>query len=77
MHEHLYYLLHLKFSAIENGRIQTHSKVEAVIRYMWAEDWHEKRWQEFVDYNNKTDELQKMKLLDISRSLETLSDVLA
>ena len=40
-------------------------KVEAVIRYMWAEDWHDKRWQEFVDYNNKTDELQKMKLLDI------------
>lgn len=40
-------------------------KVESVIRYMWAEDWYDKRWQEFVDYNNKTDELQKMKLLDI------------
>lgn len=40
-------------------------KVEDVIKYMWAEDWHEKRWQEFVDYNNKADELQKGNLLEI------------
>lgn len=40
-------------------------KVEDVIKYMWAEDWHEKRWQEFVDYNNKADELQRGNLLEV------------
>lgn len=40
-------------------------KVEDTIKYMWAEDWHEKRWQEFVAYNSKADELQKGNLLDV------------
>ena len=31
---------------------------------MWAEDWHAQRWQEFVDFNVKTDDLQKGQLLD-------------
>jgi hypothetical protein len=40
-------------------------KVADTIKYMWAEDWYEKRWQEFIDYNNKTDELQKGNLLEV------------
>ena len=40
-------------------------KVEDTIKYMFAEDWHEKRWPEFIAYNSKTDELQKMNLLDV------------
>jgi len=39
-------------------------KVEDVIKYMFAEDWHEKHWEEFKAYNLKTDKLQKMNLLD-------------
>jgi MoaA/NifB/PqqE/SkfB family radical SAM enzyme len=39
-------------------------KVEDTIKYMWAEDWHAQRWQEFVDFNVKTDDLQKGQLLD-------------
>lgn len=39
-------------------------KVDGVIDYMWAEDWHSKYWKEFVDFNTKTDELQKGNLLD-------------
>lgn len=39
-------------------------KVEDTIKYMWAEDWHKSRWQEFVDFNVKTDDLQKGQLLD-------------
>ena len=31
---------------------------------MFAEDWHEKHWEEFKAYNLKTDELQKMNLLE-------------
>ena len=40
-------------------------KVSDCIKYMWAEDWHKDKWQEFIDYNMKTDELQKGKLLDV------------
>jgi MoaA/NifB/PqqE/SkfB family radical SAM enzyme len=40
-------------------------KVADTIKYMWAEDWHEKRWKEFVDFNMKADELQKGNLLDV------------
>ena len=40
-------------------------KVQDIIRYMWAEDWHEKRWGEFVAYNTKIDELQRGELLDV------------
>ena len=39
-------------------------KVEDTLKYMFAEDWHEKHWEEFKAYNLKTDELQKMKLLE-------------
>ena len=39
-------------------------KVEDTIKYMFAEDWHEKHWEEFKAYNIKTDELQKMNLLE-------------
>ena len=41
-------------------------KVADTIKYMWAEDWYEKRWKEFVDFNIKTDELQKGNLLEIA-----------
>jgi hypothetical protein len=40
-------------------------KVTDTIKYMWAEDWHDDFWKEFVDYNLKTDELQKMNLLEV------------
>ena len=39
-------------------------KVEDVIKYMFAEDWHEKHWEEFKAYNLKTDTIQKMNLLE-------------
>jgi hypothetical protein len=39
-------------------------KVEDTIKYMWAEDWHEKRWPEFVAYNTSVDELQRGNLLE-------------
>lgn len=45
-------------------------KVEDVIKYMWAEDWHEKRWQEFKDYNSRADELQRGNLLEVCREFE-------
>ena len=41
-------------------------KVADCIKYMWSEDWYEKRWKEFVDFNTKTDDLQKGNLLDVS-----------
>jgi hypothetical protein len=34
-------------------------KVEDTIKYMWSEDWHERRWPEFLAFNAKTDELQR------------------
>ena len=40
-------------------------KVNDLIKYMWAEDWYEKRWTEFVAFNNKADELQRGNLLDV------------
>ena len=39
-------------------------KVKETIKYMWTEDWHSKRWQEFVDFNAKADTLQKGDLLE-------------
>jgi sulfatase maturation enzyme AslB (radical SAM superfamily) len=41
-------------------------KVADCIKYMWSEDWYEKRWKEFVDFNTKTDDLQKGNLLDVA-----------
>ena len=32
---------------------------------MRAEDWHEEYWHEIVAYNKKTDELQKMDILEV------------
>jgi len=40
-------------------------KVADTIKYMWAEDWYETKWTEFLDYNKKMDELQKGNLLDV------------
>jgi hypothetical protein len=40
-------------------------KVQDTIKYMWAEDWHERRWKEFIDFNKVTDELQKGNLIDV------------
>jgi len=40
-------------------------KVMDCLTYMNAEDWFEKRWQEFVDFNLRTDDLQKGNLLDV------------
>jgi hypothetical protein len=40
-------------------------KVSDTIKYMWAEDWHDKRWKEFVAFNTKADELQKGNLLEV------------
>jgi sulfatase maturation enzyme AslB (radical SAM superfamily) len=39
-------------------------KVDDTLQYMNAEDWHDKRWQEFVDFNLRTDGLQKGNLVD-------------
>jgi len=39
-------------------------KVADTLKYMMAEDWHDKYWHEFVAYNKKTDTLQNMDLLD-------------
>lgn len=50
-------------------------KVEDTIKYMFAEDWHEQRWSEFVAYNTKTDELQKMNLLDVCPEFKGFVDV--
>ena len=49
-------------------------KVEDTIKYMFAEDWYDKRWKEFVDYNRKTDELQKMNLMDVCPEFKELID---
>lgn len=38
-------------------------KVDDTIKYMMAEDWHEKYWDEFVAYNKRTDKLQGMNLV--------------
>ena len=38
-------------------------KVNDTIKYMMAEDWHEKYWDEFVAYNKRTDKLQGMNLV--------------
>ena len=40
-------------------------KVQDVIKYMWSEDWHQKRWQEFLAFNARTDDLQKGNLLEV------------
>ena len=40
-------------------------KVADCIKYMWAENWYDKRWQEFVDFNNTVDQLQKGNLLEV------------
>lgn len=40
-------------------------KVKDAIAYMWAEDWHEKEWDRFTQYNKNADIQQKMNLLDI------------
>ena len=37
---------------------------------MWAEDWHEKRWPEFVAFNSKADELQKGNLLEVCKEFD-------
>lgn len=34
-------------------------KVQDTIKYMWSQDWHERRWPEFLAFNSKTDELQR------------------
>jgi hypothetical protein len=39
-------------------------KVMDTLTYMQSEDWYDKRWKEFVDFNLRTDELQKGNLLD-------------
>jgi MoaA/NifB/PqqE/SkfB family radical SAM enzyme len=39
-------------------------KVMDTLTYMRSEDWYEKRWKEFVDFNLRTDDLQKGNLLD-------------
>ena len=36
---------------------------------MWAEDWYDKRWTEFVNFNNKADELQRETYWRLSLSL--------
>ena len=46
-------------------------KVEDTIQYMWAEDWHDKRWPEFQAYNNSIDELQRGNLLDVCPEFKT------
>ena len=46
-------------------------KVEDVIKYMWAEDWNEKRWPEFIAYNSKADELQRGELLKVCPEFST------
>ena len=38
---------------------------------MWAEDWYDKRWTEFVNFNNKADELQRGNLLEVCPEFDT------
>ena len=46
-------------------------KVNDLIKYMWAEDWYDKRWTEFVNFNNKADELQRGNLLEVCPEFDT------
>lgn len=39
-------------------------RVTDALKYMMAEDWHEKYWSDFVAYNTKTDKLQDMALIE-------------
>ena len=39
-------------------------KVMDTLTYMRAEDWHDKLWQQFIDYNLKMDTLQRGELLE-------------
>lgn len=41
------------------------NKIDDIINYMRAEDWHEKRWSEFLAYNNKIDILQRGDLISV------------
>lgn len=54
----------LKKTAEDNLSEYLHiPKVVDIISYMYAEDWYDKRWTEFVAFNKKTDTLQKGDLL--------------
>lgn len=58
----------LKEQAISNLMdYQSWPKVSDTIKYLTAEDWHEKHWGEFVAFNKKTDKLQGMDLLTVCR----------
>lgn len=55
----------LKKQAIEKLKPYEHwLKVVEIMNYMETEDWHDQHWHEFVDFNLKTDDLQKGNLLD-------------
>lgn len=43
---------------------QNWPKVMDTLTYMRAEDWHDKLWQQFIDYNLKMDTLQRGELLE-------------
>lgn len=57
---------HLKTMAIMklSPYVEKWPRVDDVLKYMNAEDWHSDCWQEFVDFNSKVDELQKGTLID-------------
>jgi hypothetical protein len=50
-------------------------KVMDTLKYMQAEDWHEKLWQQFIDYNLKMDTLQRGTLLEACPEFEGYIDV--
>ena len=60
----------LKQLAEQNLSVYEDDRINNVIKYMWAEDWHVKRWQEFLVYNKKIDSLQNMSLLDACPELK-------
>lgn len=45
-------------------------KVKETIAYMMAEDWYDKHWDEFVEFNQRTDELQRGNILEACPEFE-------
>ena len=40
-------------------------KLTETLQYMWAEDWYEKHWEDFVKFNTKLDDLHRGNLLEV------------
>ena len=56
---------HLKEEA--EKRLQPYlnlEKVSGIIKYMWAEDWHDKYYSKFINYTKALDKSRKQNILD-------------